>query len=152
MEEREGKKEGEREREKEREVERRTNDGRNGKKSPSLSSSSSLPSPDSWYLMGNPRQVQLFDAKGLAPAGGGPPLWSSAEAASAAVATEEAEVEIFFVDVVVGGREATTRVRSGASAETPALLEALLFGAATGQLRLETTALTTRILKGEGER
>ena len=100
--------------------------------------------------MGNPRQVQLFDAKGLGPAGGGPPLWSSAEAASAAVATEE--VEIFFVDVVVGGREATTRVRSGASAETPALLEALLFGAATGQLRLETTALTTRILKGEGER
>ena len=90
------------------------------------------PSPDSWYLIGKPRQVQLFEAKGLASLAGGGPLWGSAEAASAAVATEVVVVEVRIFFAAVGGREARRKERSGASAETPALLEALLLGATTG--------------------
>ena len=56
--------------------------------------------------MGNPLQFQLLSAKVflLLLAGGGMPPWGSAEAASAAVATEEevgVEGESFFV--FVGG-------------------------------------------------
>lgn len=98
--------------------------------------------------MGNPRQVQLLSAKGLAFVGG---PWSSAEAASAAVATaEEVEVGVvegesssFFVFFVVGEDRPPL---ANDSAETAALLGAPLLGAAAElQLRLEIDALRTRI-------
>ena len=72
-----------------------------------------LPSPDSWYLIGNPRQVQDLSAKGFLLMVGGEGV--SAEAASAEVVKEEEEEEeeevgdekSFLALVDVGGETRT---------------------------------------------
>ena len=72
-------------------------------------------------MIGNPLQVQFFEAKGFFASEGEERLsWGSAEATR-----REVGVEIFFFFVVVvGGRY---DLRSGTSAETP-LLGALFLG------------------------